>query len=100
MACGKVNTANPKWLTSPYRVRALRKPLIQMIFQNLSTQIHEVSLVEQRGSRECTKNAFADKPLAAKRSPGIHAGRGLKHLGLQAHAAGADDRPAFMPGAD
>ncbi|NDP38314.1 MAG: hypothetical protein GZ093_06125 [Rhodoferax sp.] len=38
-----------------------------MIFQNLSTQIYGVGLVEQRGSRECTKNAFADKPLAAKR---------------------------------
>jgi len=38
-----------------------------MTFQNYIIQIHSANHVVQRGSRECTKNAFADNLLAAKR---------------------------------
>ena len=67
MVCGNVIGANLKWRTFRHEVRALRKPMIQMIFPNCFIQIRSANFVEQRGSREGTKNAFADRFLAAKR---------------------------------
>ena len=67
LVCDKVNTANLKWCDFHYEVRALRKPLIHMIFPNYFIEIHSAGLVGRRGSRECIKNAFADNLLAAQR---------------------------------
>ena len=77
MTCGNVISANRKWRTFCHKVRALRKPMIQMIFQNCPMQVRIANSEEQRGSRECINSAFADSLLAAKR-----------------------DRPALMSGAD
>ena len=103
-------------------VRALRKPMIQMIFSSCSRNSPGANSVKLQSSRKGIENAIADSRLAAKRfarqhcrarietlrssshclrlneSPGSNAGRGLKQMSHVYSFVGGEDSPGSKAG--